>query len=315
MNEQVEKNDFPETLCQEYWEEHTGEKRCRTWKSKLMLGKGIKSTMVLEVKSADEDGTVAAKCVCKKDLSTAKSREFLRNEIRVLRSCDHPHILKFFQYFETDEMYILLTEMCSNCSLDTVLKTRKHLTEPEVRYYGLQILGGMKYLKDNWILHRDLKPGNLLLNHEMQVKIGDFGLARQLSFRSDTEWLVCGTPNYVAPEILVAKTSQVGYSFSVDVWALGCCFYAFLLYTPPFNTSNTLKTYAKIKKADFSYPDYPKISPLVKNLISNILDVDVDTRFDLKQVQSHAFFTDSSLFTPTVLPPTATLMEPKFSTK
>ena len=76
----------------------------------------------------------------------------------------------------------------------------------------------LKYLHSNKIIHRDLKLGNLFLNEKLEIKVGDFGLAAKLSFDGEKRKTICGTPNYIAPEILEGKT---GHSFEVDVWSLG----------------------------------------------------------------------------------------------
>ena len=97
-------------------------------------------------------------------------------------------------------------------------KRRKLLTEPEVRYYLHQLLEGCNYLHQNNIIHRDLKLGNIFLNSKLHVKIGDFGLATSVNFTGERKKTLCGTPNYIAPEILTKK----GHSFEVDVWSIGC---------------------------------------------------------------------------------------------
>ena len=114
-----------------------------------------------------------------------------------------------------------------------VMKSRKVLTEPEVRYYMLQICEGVRYIHHRNILHRDLKLGNMFLTWDMTLKIGDFGLATQLSTENgsggETNTL-CGTPNYIAPEVL----RKQGHGVEADVWAMGCMMFAMLVGTPPF---------------------------------------------------------------------------------
>ncbi|KAA0197263.1 hypothetical protein HAZT_HAZT003145 [Hyalella azteca] len=90
-------------------------------------------------------------------------------------------------------------------------KRRKALTEPETRYFMRHLLHGVKHLHDKRVIHRDLKLGNLFLNDDMQVKIGDFGLATRVDFDGERKKTLCGTPNYIAPEILNKK----GHSFEV----------------------------------------------------------------------------------------------------
>ena len=103
-----------------------------------------------------------------------------------------------------------------------MVKRRKRLTELEAQCYSLQIISALKYLHSHRVIHRDLKLGNLFLTDKMQIKIGDFGLATKLDFEGEKKRTVCGTPNYIAPEILEGKT---GHSYEVDVWSFGvvCC--------------------------------------------------------------------------------------------
>lgn len=98
-------------------------------------------------------------------------------------------------------MYIIL-ELCSNQTLNELIKRRKRITEVEAKYYLHQIALGIKDIHENRVIHRDLKLGNLFLTEKLEVKIGDFGLAAKLSFDVERRKTMCGTPNYIAPEIL-----------------------------------------------------------------------------------------------------------------
>lgn len=111
--------------------------------------------------------------------------------------------------------------------MSELLKRRKRLTELEVQCYLLQIIGAMKYLQKNRVIHRDLKLGNLFLSEKMEVKLGDFGLASKLSFDGERRQTICGTPNYIAPEILSGK--ETGHSFEVDIWSFGVIAYTLLV--------------------------------------------------------------------------------------
>ena len=90
----------------------------------------------------------------------------------------------------------------------------------------MQIVNALKYLQANKIIHRDLKLGNVFLGDNMTLKIGDFGLATKLDFDGEKKKTICGTPNYIAPEIL---ESQDGHSYEVDMWSLGVIIYTLLI--------------------------------------------------------------------------------------
>lgn len=162
----------------------------------------------------------------------------------------------------------------------------------------------LKYLHSNRIIHRDLKLGNLFLNDKLEIKVGDFGLAAKLSFEGEKRKTICGTPNYIAPEILEGKT---GHSYEVDIWSLGVIIYAMLIGKPPFETPEVKTTYRKIKMNNYSFPDNVQISDAAKSLISKILVQDPLKRPNLDDILSHAFF--QGIVIPNCLP-TSTLACP-----
>jgi polo-like kinase 1 len=111
----------------------------------------------------------------------------------------------------------------------------------------------LKFLRQKKIIHRDLKLGNLLLGKNMEVKVCDFGLAVQLNSVTEMRQTICGTPNYIAPEML-QKTNN-GHSFEVDIWALGIIVYALLVGKPPFETKDVNSTYKRIQSGTYEYPN------------------------------------------------------------
>lgn len=102
----------------------------------------------------------------------------------------------------------------------------------------------MTYLVKAKVIHRDLKLGNLFLSDKMELKLGDFGLATKLEFDGERKRTICGTPNYIAPEVLEGKK---GHSFEVDIWSFGVIMYTLLIGKPPFETSDVKTTYKRIK--------------------------------------------------------------------
>jgi len=121
----------------------------------------------------------------------------------------------------------------------------------------------------------------------MEVKIGDFGLATKLEFEGDRKRTICGTPNYIAPEILESKQ---GHSYEVDVWSLGVILYTLLVGKPPFETADVKTTYQKIKKNQYSFPEHSKISKQAKSLVQGILQLDPAERLTLSDILEHEFF-------------------------
>uniref|UniRef100_A0A8C2HRB1 Serine/threonine-protein kinase PLK n=1 Tax=Cyprinus carpio TaxID=7962 RepID=A0A8C2HRB1_CYPCA len=232
----------------------------------------------------------AAKIIPHTRVSKPHQREKIDREIELHRALHHKHIVHFYNHFEDkDNIYILL-EYCSRRSLAHILKARKVLTEPEVRYYLRQIVSGLKYLHEQEILHRDLKLGNLFINESMELKVGDFGLAAKLEPVENRRRTVCGTPNYLSPEVL----NMQGHGCESDVWALGCVMYTMLLGRPPFETTFFKETYRCIREARYSMPS--SLSAQAKHLISSMLAKNPMHRPHLDDILRHDFFCQG--FTP-----------------
>lgn len=136
--------------------------------------------------------------------------------------------------------------------MNELLRRRKRLNELEVKCYVLQICNAIKYLHSHRVIHRDLKLGNLFLNDKMEVKIGDFGLATKLEFDGERKRTICGTPNYIAPEVLEGKQ---GHSYEVDIWSLGVIIYTFIIGKPPFETNDVKTTYKRIRMNNYNFPE------------------------------------------------------------
>lgn len=153
------------------------------------------------------------------------------------------------------------------------------------------------------MIHRDLKLGNLFLNEKMEVKIGDFGLATKLEFDGERKRTICGTPNYIAPEVLEGK---LGHSYEVDVWSLGVIIYTFIIGKPPFETSDVKTTYKRIRMNAYTFPENVPISDAAKDLITKILTNDPSKRPTPDEIMEHEFMRGSI---PRLLP-TSTLSCP-----
>ena len=156
--------------------------------------------------------------------------------------------------------------------MSELLKRRKKLLETEVRFYLHQLVESLKYLHQALIIHRDLKLGNLFLDGNMIIKVGDFGLATKLSHVDERKRTVCGTPNYLAPEILEGKD---GHSFEVDIWSTGVVMYTLLVGKPPFESKDMKSTYKRILTNSFAFPEHTTITDEAKSLIKSMLQVNI----------------------------------------
>ena len=218
-----------------------------------------------------------------------ENNDISRNEIEIHKSLKHNNIVSYKDsIIDNDTVYIIM-EFCENKDLASFIgenKKRKNLKEIEVQYFILQIIHALKYLHKRRIVHRDLKPGNIFLNKNLEVKIGDFGLAKQFAYMGEKIKHQGGTLQYMAPEVV--ENSE--YSFEVDIWAIGVIMYYLIIGKLPFRGSNQEETKEKIKKVDYTYQKDAIISEAAKNLISQILVKDPIKRPSLRQILMHDFF-------------------------
>lgn len=267
-------------------EKLTGSLQIRKYYKKKLLGKGG-FAKCYEFECADNQKTFAAKVIAKSSLTKDRAKQKLISEIKIHKSLHQQNIVAFEHYFEDPENVYILLEICDNRTLNELLKRRKTLTELEVQCYIVQLIKALKYLHTHRVIHRDLKLGNLFLNDKMELKVGDFGLATKLDYEGEKKRTVCGTPNYIAPEILDSKT---GHSYEVDIWSMGVIIYTLIIGKPPFETQDIKSTYKKIKTCSYDFPEEAKISPAAKSLIGEILVHDPSKRPTLDQILTHEFF-------------------------
>lgn len=250
-----------------------------------LLGKGGFAT-VHEFLCIDNKQVSAGKIVNKNCLQKARARQKLMFEIKIHRSLHHTNIVAFERFFEDNENLYIILEICSNQTMNELMRRRKRLSELEIQCYLAQIISALKYLHSHRIIHRDIKLGNLFLSDKMEIKLGDFGLATKLEFEGERKRTICGTPNYIAPEILDGKH---GHSYEVDVWSLGVLLYTLCIGKPPFETLDIKLTYKKIRMTAYAFPEQTRISGELKDLISRLLVADPLVRLTLDEILQHPF--------------------------
>lgn len=162
-------------------------------------------------------------------------------EIKLHKALSHPNIVGFEECFEDEENVYMLMELCKAGNMMDLLRARKRYTAPETRFFLVQLIGACQYMHEHSVIHRDLKLGNLFLDESMNVKVGDFGLAALIEREGERKKTICGTPNYIAPEVLFDTSN--GHSFEVDVWSIGVIMYTLLVGKPPFQTKDVKEIY------------------------------------------------------------------------
>ena len=261
------------------------------------LGKGG-FAKCYEFKDLDTGKILAAKIIDKLSLAKERSKQKLASEINIHKSLKHPGVVRFENNFEDGRNVYILLELCPNQTLKELVKRRKKLTELEAQYYLGQLIPTLIYLHKSNIIHRDIKLGNLFLGKNMELKIGDFGLAAKLTTPHERRKTVCGTPNYIAPEILNTKrdaTGQTGHSFEVDIWAVGIILYTMLIGKPPFESSNVKLTYKKIRANEYVIPPEIALSPEAIELIKKILIPAPERRPKLEEIMNDPFMTKNAI--------------------
>ncbi|KAL8292670.1 hypothetical protein RQP46_001282 [Phenoliferia psychrophenolica] len=262
-----------------------------------LLGEGGFARVYL---ATEPDGTTkAVKVISKEQLKSSKAKGKLFGEIKIHQAMVHSNIISFEKVFEdTGHVYMQL-ELCANGSLLDLLRKRRRYTEPEARFYLVQLIGACEYMHSNSVIHRDLKLGNLMLDADMNLRVGDFGLAALVKHPGERKRTICGTPNYIAPEILFDTTN--GHSFEVDIWSIGVILYTLLVGKPPFQTKDVKNIYRKIKDNNYVFPPEIELSVEAVDLVSSILTTQPDQRPTLSDILAHPFFLTGP-FPPSISP-------------
>uniref|UniRef100_G3VX65 calcium/calmodulin-dependent protein kinase n=1 Tax=Sarcophilus harrisii TaxID=9305 RepID=G3VX65_SARHA len=218
-----------------------------------------------------------------------EGREVCESELCVLRRVRHTNIIQLIEVFETQERVYMVMELATGGELFDRIIAKGSFTERDATRVLQMVLDGVKYLHTLGITHRDLKPENLLYYHpgtDSKIMITDFGLASARKKGDDCLMkTTCGTPEYIAPEILVRKP----YTNSVDMWALGVISYILLSGTMPFEDDNRSRLYRQILKGKYSYSGepWPSVSNLAKDFIDRLLTVDPGARMTALQALKH----------------------------
>lgn len=212
--------------------------------------------------------------------------DLLKREIYIMKKVNHPNILKLYEVYEDDEYFFLVLELVEGSELFDKIVDLGNYSEKDAANIVRQIVRAVEYLHQNGIVHRDLKPENLLSAGEGAnevVKVADFGFAK--NFGEEKLVTSCGSPGYVAPEVLTEDT----YTNAVDMWSVGVIVYILLSGYPPFYDDSPPKIFKKITevKYDFDDPAWDGISDVAKDLIRKLLVKDPAERLTASAALKH----------------------------
>jgi len=249
------------------------------------IGRGAFSVVKVGVEKATGK-RFAIKIIEKTNVGADLNR--LQTEIKILKQVDHPNIIKLKELFETPTMLAIVTELVTGGELFDKIVEQGSYSERDAALLVSKMVSAIEYLHQRGIVHRDLKPENLLLKDPesiTEVKIADFGLSKIVGGNLPTMMTACGTPSYVAPEVL----SATGYDKEVDLWSIGVITYILLCGFPPFYNENLNKLFEEILSADYDYPEeyWAHISDEAKDFVSKLLVVDPSQRMTASSALQH----------------------------
>ncbi|XP_072346370.1 phosphorylase b kinase gamma catalytic chain, skeletal muscle/heart isoform-like isoform X1 [Scyliorhinus torazame] len=215
-------------------------------------------------------------------------------EISILKAVSgHPHIISLNDCYESSSFFFLVFDLMTRGELFDYLTEQVTLSEKEGRNVMRALLEVVQFLHSKNIVHRDLKPENVLLDDNMNIKLSDFGFSLQLEPGKKLREL-CGTPGYLAPEILICSMdeSHPGYGKEVDMWSCGVIMYTLLSGSPPFWHRKQMLMLRMIMDGNYNFdsPEWQDRSDTVKDLISHLLIVKPEDRFTADQALAHPFF-------------------------
>lgn len=233
---------------------------------------------------------VAMKIMKKIEILKSKQADHIANEIKILAMMDHPFIITFDGFTQDDKYLYLALELINGGELFTYLRDVGNFSISQSRFYIAQIISIFEYLHSKNIIYRDLKPENILIHKSGYLKLTDFGFAKVVEGRTYT---LCGTPEYLAPEIILNK----GHGKPVDWWTCGILLYEMIAGIDPFSDDDPMMVYQKILKGKIKFPS--GFDSNAKSLVKHLLEGDLTKRYGnlkggVKDIKGHRFFKELS---------------------
>ena len=220
----------------------------------------------------------AAKVTSRQMIIETNQMEYLERELRVSTTFNHPNIIKVYEEIYLPDVIIIVMDLCENGDLLSYLSENPFIVSSNAKRLFRQLVDAVSYLHDRNIVHRDLKPENIFLDSDLNVQLGDFGLAKDVKKNGLLE-TICGTLYYLPPEIIMEK----GYDGKKsDVWSLGVILYIMIFGTIPWKGKNQIEILNEICSGNISVPE--TISPLIEEVIKKCLNVDPEQRPTAKQI-------------------------------
>ena len=260
------------------------------FKALKLLGTGSFGRVLL-VRYLKNNILYAMKILSKKQIKLKHQEEHTKTERDLMVKINNPFIVNINFAFQDDSKLYIVSDFMQGGDMFYHLHSKKKFEESIVKFYAIELILGLGFLHKNNMIYRDLKPENVLMDSKGHLKISDFGLSKILENPDDKAYTICGTPQYLAPEILENK----GYDKSVDWWSLGCFIYEMLTGYIPFYIPKGNRINPEVFNEPINFP--PGINPLATDLISQLLKTNPKERLgygeeDDEKIKSHEFFKD-----------------------
>ena len=252
-----------------------------------LVGKGSFGKVIL-VKYFENNKIYAMKILKKEDIIKRNQVNHTKTERLILEKLNHPFIAKLKFAFQDEQKLYLVTEFMQGGELYFHLKRNSYFKEKAVKFYMSQILLAIEYLHNNGYIYRDLKPENILIDKDGNIKLTDFGLCKMLLSEQNTTDTLCGTPEYLAPEIFKRQS----YTKCVDWFSFGILLYEMICGSLPFKLKNR-KIEESVYDTKIEYPE--KMSLEARDTIGKLLEIEPEKRLGYnsrEEIKNSSFFKD-----------------------
>lgn len=251
-----------------------------------VIGKGSFGK-VMQVRKRDTSRIYALKTLRKAHIVSRSEVNHTLAERTVLAQVNNPFIVPLKFSFQSPEKLYLVLAFVNGGELFHHLQREGRFNEERSRFYTAELLSALECLHGFNVVYRDLKPENILLDYTGHIALCDFGLCKLNMTETETTNTFCGTPEYLAPELLHGQ----GYTKTVDWWTLGVLLYEMLTGLPPFYDENTNEMYRKILQDELRFP--AEVAPDARDLLKGLLTRDPNHRLGnngAQDIKSHPFF-------------------------
>jgi protein-serine/threonine kinase len=260
------------------------------FKLQKVLGRGGYGKVMLV--SQKQTGQIfAMKTMKKADIMKRNQVDHTKSERQVLETVQHPFIVNLVYAFQTPTKLYMVMEYCAGGELFFHLSRAGRFSEGRCKFYASELTLALEYLHGLNVIYRDLKPENVLVSDEGHAKVTDFGLSKEGIQDNISAKTMCGTPEYLAPEVL----DNTGHGRAVDWYSLGALIFEMLTGLPPFYTKDREKLFRRIRAGELEYPSV--VTAPAKSLMQAMLNRNPEQRLgggpgDGRDVRSHVFWAD-----------------------